>query len=222
MQTESAELASSQLSPNPAPLPTPHAMPGWPYSRSLSYSTEGGAQGEYRAGTVPGDFSALAQLPSGLERPPRKAPRPHPSPHSLCHFFSGNFQVKMSFLSLRLSVPLLCSFSPTRWSVRYTWETSPHTPELVRRTGMGMGRGGATAALSWGQKGSLGWVVGWQGGGSGAATVGEGREIRPPRGPDFPSGSITQTCPGPSQPPHCPLLWSHCLLSCLSLASQTS
>lgn len=52
---------------------------------------------------------------------------PHPCPHSLCRFFSGNFQVKMSFLSRRLSVSLPRSSRPPSGVQRYTWETSPHT-----------------------------------------------------------------------------------------------
>ena len=61
------------------------------------------------------------------------------------------------------------------------WETSPHTPELVMGTGMGTGKGGATAAHGWGsrsgRKRSLDWGRG-QEVESGAATGGERREVR--------------------------------------------
>lgn len=100
-----------------------------------------GPRVELRAGSVPLRFPTIhpSYLPAGKGHLGRCL-GPAFKHTALCQF-SGNFQVKMSFLSPRLSISLLCSFSPTRWSVRFMWETSPHTPELVMR-GMGTGEEG--------------------------------------------------------------------------------
>lgn len=142
-----------------------------------------------------------------MERSPRKEPGLRPCPHSLCHFFSGNFQVKMSFLSPRLSVSLLCSFSPTHWSVEIRVGDLPTHPELVTRAGTGTGKEGHSCP--WlgqaGRAGRGGWGASRretqeQQGGS------EGREVCPVQKPsqgsrDLPPGTATGTCCGCSQLP---------------------
>ena len=171
-----------------------------------------GARVELRAGSVPLRFpSTHPSYLSAWNGPLGRCLGPAFQHPARCHFFSGNFQVKMSFLSPRLSISLLCSFSPTRWSVRFMWETSPHTPELVMR-GMGTGEEGPLLPAGWGsrsgRKRSLAGVgrdegsgqretleqqqavQGWGGGGSHlkkALTAHLNRH---------------QTYCGPSQPPH--------------------
>ena len=166
-----------------------------------------GARVELRAGSVPLRFPSThpSYLPAWKGHLGRCL-GPAFKHTALCHFFSGNFQVKMSFLSPRLSISLLCSFSPTHWSVRFMWETSPHTPELVMR-GMGTGEEGPLLPAGWGsrlgRKRSLAGVGRDEGSGqkgdSGAATGGAG----------LGRGRFT-----PRKSPHCPpeqtpdLLWT--------------
>lgn len=57
----------------------------------------------------------------------------------------------MSFLSPRLSVSLLCSFSPTHWSVDACGRP-PHTPRAGDDDGNGTEKGGTTAAHGQGRQ----------------------------------------------------------------------
>lgn len=129
---------------------------------------------------------------------------------ALCHFFSGNLQVKMSFLSPQLSISLLCSFSPTRWSVRFMWETSPHPGAGDETDGDGEEGPPLPAAGAAGRAGRGAWLGcgrdegSGQKGDAGAATGSAGRG----GGGSHPAKTLTshlnrhQTYCGPSRPPH--------------------
>lgn len=93
-----------------------------------------GAAAPVGPGRLPGMSQHPSRLPSASERSLRKVPGLRLCPHSLCHFFSGNFQVKMSFLSPRLSASLLRSFSPTRWSAEiHVGDLPPHPEQRMSR-----------------------------------------------------------------------------------------
>ena len=113
---------------------------------------------------------------------------------ALCHFFSGNFQVKMSLLSPQLSISLLCSFSPTRWSVRFMWETSPHPRAGDERDGDGEeglplpaagAESGRKKEPGWGAMGCQEWPEGRPWSSNWRRWVGQGRGT-PRKNPHFP------------------------------------
>lgn len=117
LQTERVEPAHpAGLQPSLPAHSLCHAC--WPIPGACPATGRGSREPELGGiGWLPETSQYPPRPPPSPERSPRKVPGPRPCPHSLYHFFSGNFQVKMSLLSPRLSVSLLCSFSPAHWSV---------------------------------------------------------------------------------------------------------
>lgn len=152
-------------------LPTPHTCPLAPSCPARAEWGSGGQPRASGAGPRAGPPRLPSIRPSDLPagKASRKVPGPHPCPHTLCHVFSGSFQVKMSFLSPRLSVPLRSSRPPAER--RDTRGRPPHTPRAAADYRNGMEDGGATAAVA-GAAGRGGWGGGGESGGRGRSIMG--------------------------------------------------
>lgn len=107
-------------------LPTPLAMPS--LSQEQPYILKDGQNSpNTRSG---GDIPAW--------KGHQEAPGPHRSPHSLCRVSSSSsviFKSKCHSCQRAECLSSMCSFPPTHWSVRSTWETLERALELEEGLG---------------------------------------------------------------------------------------
>lgn len=154
LQTESVELAYPAGLQSSVPAHSPcHAC--WPRPGSLPCQHGGAARSQSGAGGrgCPPEISQPppSHLPAWKGHPGKclGPARAHTaSAISSLAIFKSKCHSCHQGSAFLFSAP---SRPPTGvW--RYMWETSPHTPELVTRTGMGTGTGGGHGCPSWGRQ----------------------------------------------------------------------